>query len=314
MSRYHVIVSDQVFPSVELERQLLAEIDAELDVSDGTVDGLIARGADADAVLTTYLPIDARTISQLPRVRIIARYGIGVDNVDVAAAAERAITVTNVPDYSVQEVAAHALALILALCRKLPQSDAKVRAGGWGLDGLRPMRRLSELTFGLVGFGRIARRLAASLEALGGRVIAYDPYVDPADGLPPLLPLDQLLAQSDVVSVHAPVTPQTRGLIDAAAIGRMPAGSILVNTSRGPLVELEAVTEALRSGHLSGAGLDVFDPEPLDPARIADVPNLLVTPHTGYYSEESLAESQRKAATQVIKALTGVQVDYPVRP
>lgn len=314
MSRFHVVVSDQVFPSVELERQLLAGIDADLSISDGTVDGLIARGADADAVLTTYLPIDATTISQLPRVRIIARYGIGVDNVDVAAAAERAITVTNVPDYSVQEVATHALALVLALCRKLPQSDAKVRAGGWGLEGLRPMRRLSNLTFGLVGFGRIARRLAASLETLGGRVIAYDPYVRRAEGLPPLLPLDELLAESDVVSVHAPLTAQTRGLIDAAAISRMPAGSIVVNTSRGPLVELEAVIEALRTGHLAGAALDVFDREPLDPARIADVPNLLVTPHTGYYSEEAIAESQRKAATQVIKALTGVPVDYPVRP
>jgi D-3-phosphoglycerate dehydrogenase len=314
MGRYRVVVSDQVFPSVEVERAMLAEIDADLDVSDGTVDGLIARAADADAVLTTYLPLDASTIEQLPKLRVIARYGIGVDNVDVANAISRGITVTNVPDYSVQEVAAHALALILGLIRKVPQSGAKVRAGGWGLDGLRPIRRVSGLTFGLVGYGKIARRLQRSIEALDAPVIAYDPYVTAAPGLPPLLPLDELLERSDVVSVHAPLTPETRGLIDAAALARMPEGSILVNTSRGPLVVLEAVLDALRSGHLAGAGLDVFDREPLDPVRIEGVPNLIVTPHTGYYSEESIAESQRKAATQVVKALTGQPVDYPVRP
>lgn len=314
MATYRVVVSDQVFPSVDLERELLAGIDASLDVSDGTVDGLRARAADADAVLNTYLPIDADTLAAMPKVRIVARYGIGVDNVDVKAAAAAGVTVTNVPDYSVQEVAAHALALILTLARKVPQSDAKIRAGGWGLDRLRPMRRLSELTFGLVGFGRIARQLRKSIEALGGSIVAYDPYVTPAPGLPPILSLEEVLERSDIVSVHAPLTPETRGLIDAAAVARMRSGAILVNTSRGPLVVLEAVTDALRSGHLAGAGLDVFDKEPLDPARIEGVPNLVVTPHTGYYSEESIRESQRKAATQVIKVLTGVAPDYPVRP
>jgi D-3-phosphoglycerate dehydrogenase len=313
MAAYRVVVSDQVFPNVDLERQLLAGIDASLEVSDGTVEGLRSLAAEADAVLNTYLPIDADTIAAMPRVRIVARYGIGVDNVDIAAAAAAGKTVTNVPDYSVQEVAAHALALILAILRKVPQSDAKIRAGGWGLDGLRPMRRPSELTFGLVGYGRIARQLARSIEALGGSVVAYDPFVAPARELPPILSLENLLARSDVVSVHAPLTPLTRGLIDAAAIERMRPGGILVNTSRGPLVVLEDVTAALRSGQLSGAGLDVFDREPLDPARIEGVPNLIVTPHTGYYSEESIAESQRKAATQVIKVLMGAVPDYPVR-
>lgn len=313
MSGYRVVVSDQVFPSVELERELLASIGATLEVSDGTVEALRTRATDADAVLTTYLPIDRETVAALRQCRIIARYGIGVDNVDLVAAAAAGITVTNVPDYSVQEVAAHALALILALVRKLPQCDAKIRGGGWGLDGLRPIRRISELTFGLVGYGKIARQLARSIEALGASIVAYDPYLIVADGYPEMVPLDRLLERSDVVSVHAPLTPDTRGLIDAAAIARMPEGSVLVNTSRGPLVVLEAVADALRSGHLAGAGIDVFDREPLDPARIAGVPNLLVTPHSGYYSEESIAESQRKAATQVIKVLTGRSPDYPVR-
>ena len=314
MPGYRVVVSDQVFPSVEVERRLLGEIDAELEVANGTVEDLRARAADADAILNTYLPINAATIAALPRCRIVARYGIGVDNVDVRAAADAGITVTNVPDYSIQEVGAHALALILAVLRKIPQSDAKIRAGGWGLDGLRPMRRVSELTFGLLGYGKIARQLARSIEALGGTILAHDPYLSAGPGIPELVSLDALLERSDVLSVHAPLTPETRGLIDAAAIARMPRGSILVNTSRGPLVVLEDVVAALREGHLSGAALDVFDREPLDPARIEGVPNLIVTPHTGYYSEESIAESQRKAATQVIKVLTGMQPDYPVRP
>ena len=307
-----MIVSDQVFPTVDLERRLLAEIDASLEIAAGTVEDLRAKAGDADAILNTYLPIDAATIAALSKARIIARYGIGVDNVDVAAAEAAGITVTNVPDYSIQEVAAHALALILTLLRKVPQSDEKIRSGDWGLEGLRPMRRVSELTFGLVGYGRIARQLARSIETLGGAIVVHDPYVTAAPGIPPLLTLRELLERSDVVSIHAPLTPETRGLIDASAIAHMRPSAILVNTSRGPLVALEAVAAALRDGRLAGAGLDVFDVEPLDPARIEGIPNLVVTPHTGYYSEESIAESQRKAVTQVIKVLTGEAPDYPV--
>jgi D-3-phosphoglycerate dehydrogenase len=268
--------------------------------------------SDADGILNTYLPMTADLIGRLPRARIIARYGIGVDNVDLDAASRAGITVTNVPDYSVQEVAAHAVALMLGLIRRIPQADSLVRSGAWGIDGLRPIRRISELTFGLIGLGRIARQVAASIEALGGRLIASDPFVGPAPGLPTLVSLDDLIADSDIISVHAPLTPETRGLFDATRLARMRRGAILVNTARGPLVVLDDLVESLRSGHLGGAGLDVFDTEPLDPSRIAGVPNLLVTPHMAYYSEESLLESQRKAATQVVKVLTGLDPDYPI--
>jgi D-3-phosphoglycerate dehydrogenase len=313
MSKYRVVVSDQVFPSVDVERKLLADFGAELIVSDGTRDGLIRTAADADGILNTYLPVDDALVGSLHRCRIIARYGIGVDNVDIAAAHRAGITVTNVPDYSVEEVAVHALALILALVRHLPQADAKLRSGGWGLDGLRPMRRLSHLTVGFVGYGKIARRLAASLEPIVAGTVVYDPYLKPGTGVPELVSLDDLLAQSDIVSVHAPLTPETRGLMNAARIARMRPGAILVNTSRGSLVVLEDVVAALREGRLGGAGLDVFDVEPVAAQRVEAVPNLIVTPHMGYYSEESIAESQCKAATQVIKVLSGQQPDYPVR-
>lgn len=313
MARFKVVVTDQIFPSLEIERALLSGIGAEIEVADGTPAGVAAIAADADALLNTYLPLDAGLIGALGRCRIIARYGIGIDNVDLDAAGRAGIVVTNVPDYSVEEVAVHALAMILSLTRRLPQADALVRGGGWGIDSLRPIRRMSELTFGLVGYGRIARQLGASIASFGGRLVVHDPYVTPAEGLPPLVSIDELVEVSDVISVHAPATAETRGMFDAARIARMRRGAILVNTSRGPLVVLADVISALRSGQLGGAALDVFEREPPDASLLADVPSLILSPHMAYYSEESIRESQRKAATQVLKVLTGLAPDYPVR-
>ena len=312
MTRYKVVVSDQVFPSVKIERDLLADIDAELIVASGRMDEVLAVAADADGILNTYLPWDAASIARLEKCQIIARYGIGFDNVDLTAAAEAGIVVTNVPDYSVEEVATHALALILASLRRVLIADRSVRSGEWSIDQFRPIHRLSTLTVGLVGFGRIARRIAAPLAALGARIVAHDPFLAPGPDLPPLVELDALLAQADIVSLHLPLTEETRGIIDSARIESMKHGAVLINTSRGPLVEMSALIPALQDGRLAAAGLDVFDIEPLDPKRIEGVPNLIVTPHMAYYSEEALAESQRKAATQVIKVLTGEPPDYQV--
>jgi D-3-phosphoglycerate dehydrogenase len=312
MNRYKVVVSDQVFPSVEVERSLLAEIDADLTVASGDVEAVLADAADADAILNTYLPWDAASIARLTRCKIIARYGIGFDNVDLKAAADAGIVVTNVPDYSVEEVATHALALILASLRKVVVADDSVRSGTWSIDNFRPIRRLSTLTVGLVGYGRIARRIAAPLEALGAHIIAHDRNLQPGPDFPPLLEFETVLSRSDIISLHLPLTEETRGIIDADALARMKPDAILVNTSRGPLVDLDAVASALKEGRLGAAGLDVFDAEPLDPSRVEGVPNLIVTPHMAYYSEEALAESQRKAATQVIKVLTGEKPDYRV--
>jgi D-3-phosphoglycerate dehydrogenase len=312
MSRFKVVVTDQVFPDVEVERAMLAEIDASLEVADGSLEDALAKGRDADALLNTYVPLDANAVAQLERCRIVARYGIGVDNIDLEAARRAGVVVTNVPDYCVEEVATHALSMLLSLLRRLPQGDAKVRAGGWGLDGLRPMTRLSELTVGLVGFGRIARRLADSLQVLGCRLIVHDPFLKPSDDLPPLVSLEELLRTADAVSLHAPLTAGTRGMIDAGALALMPEHAVLVNTSRGPLVVLEDLVVALREGRLRAAGLDVLPVEPPPSGAVDDVPNLLLTPHTAFYSEQAVRESQTKAATQVIKVLTDREPDYAV--
>lgn len=312
MTKYKVVVSDQVFPTVDIERALLADIDAELIVASGDVEEVLAVAGDADAILNTYLPWSAESIARLEKCRIIARYGIGFDNVDLAAARQAGIVVTNVPDYSVEEVATHGLALILAALRKVVAADRSVRAGEWSVDHFRPIHRLSTLTIGLVGYGRIGRKIAAPLQALGAEIIAHDPYLTASPDLPPLMSLEDVLGRADVTSLHLPLTDETRGIIGTEMLEKVKEGAILVNTSRGPLVDLEALAGALRSGRLSAAALDVFDVEPVDPARIADIPNLIATPHMAYYSEEALQESQRKAATQVIKVLTGEQPDYQV--
>lgn len=312
MTEFKVVVSDQVFPTVDLERSLLSTIGADLIVASGGVEEVLEVARDADAILNTYLPWSSESINRLENCKIIARYGIGFDNVDLKAAADSGIVVTNVPDYSVEEVATHALALILACLRKVVPADAAVRSGNWSVDNFRPIRRLSTLTVGLVGFGRIARQIAAPLEALGANILAHDPYLESGPGLPPLLGLDELLATADIVSLHLPLTEETRGMIGSDELKAMRPEAILVNTSRGPLVDLDALTKALEEGVIAGAGLDVFDVEPLDPARVEGVPNLTVTPHLAYYSEEALEESQRKAATQVIKVLTGEEPDYRV--
>lgn len=320
MSTYRVVVTDQVFPTVDLERELLTGIDAELIVAEGDRDQVLELARDADALLNTYLPIDADFIAQLgDRCRIVARYGIGVDNIDLDAARDAGIAVTNVPDYSVEEVAAHTLTLLLMLLRRVPDGLATLREGEWGIHRVRPLTRLSEVTVGLIGYGRIARQLARSLRALDMHLVVFDPYLP--EGMRGVEPngtrfvdtLDELLEGVDAVSVHCPLTSETRGLIGREQLEKLPAHAVLVNTSRGPLVQLPALIDALQAGTIRAAGLDVVDPEPPeDPAALAQIPGLLVTPHVAFYSDEALQESQRKATTQVIKALSGEELDYQV--
>jgi D-3-phosphoglycerate dehydrogenase / 2-oxoglutarate reductase len=312
-----VVLTDQVFPTTDTERAILGEVGAELVVlDDPSAESIRAHAADADALLNTYAAIDRVTLEHLDKLRIVARYGIGVDNVDLEAARERGVIVTNVPDYCVEEVADHTFALLLAVVRKVMSGHTHVTGGGWGIDPLRPIHRLRGQTLGLIGFGNIARAVAVRARAFGLGIATYDPYLPDevlhAQDAKRAGSLDELLETADMVSVHVPLLPETRGLIGADALERMRPGAVLLNTSRGPIVDVEAVIATLRAGRLGGAGLDVFPTEPPDGRSFADVPNLVVTPHAAFYSDEAITESQTKAARNVVSALRGEEPAYRV--
>ena len=279
---------------------------------------MLAVARDADAVLVTYARLTGDLLRQLRKCKAIGRFGLGVDNIDVAAARELGITVTYVPDYCMHEVSDHAMALILALCRKVAQSNALVQARRWEMGPLVPIHRLAGRVLGLVGFGNIPRTLAPKAKAFGLRVVAHDPYVSPqalvtaqVEGIS----LDRLLEISDIVSIHAPLTPATRGLINGEVLQKMKKGALLINTARGPLIDEAALVTALDSGHLGGAALDVVAVEPLPKdSRLVGRDNVLLTPHTAFYSVEALNELQSKCAADVARVLSGEKPNYPVKP
>jgi D-3-phosphoglycerate dehydrogenase len=312
-----ILVTDHVFPNLDPENAVLEGIGTLREAGSVSDAELLELARDADAVLNCYRPLSAEIVEAMKNCRVIARYGIGVDTIPLEVATSHGIQVTNVPDYCIEEVADHGLALILAFTRGIIRGLDQTRAGGWNVKSLRPVHRQRGQTLGLVGFGRIARALADRAKALGYEIIASDPFlVDEAVRTAGARPvdLDTLFKVSDVISLHAPLTPKTRHMVNAERLATMRPGAVLVNTSRGGLVDYEAVVTALRTGTLGGAGLDVLETEP--PAAgstpIGEVPNLVVTPHLAFYSEQALIELQRKAAEQIRAVLEGRTPDYPV--
>jgi D-3-phosphoglycerate dehydrogenase len=312
-----VVITDHVFPSLEIEHDVLGAIGAKIVAlsAAGEADLLDAVPA-ADGLLVCYAPITARVIARMSRCRIIARYGIGVDNVDVPAATARGITVTNVPDYCIDEVSDHALALLLACARRVPWLAARVRAGGWDAGDAAPVHRLRGQVLGLVGFGKIPRKLAEKAAPLGLALLAYDPYVSAEEmrrhGVR-AADLGALLAEADFLSVHAPLLPETRGLIGEAQLRAMKRTAYLINTARGPLVAEAALIRALEERWIAGAALDVLEHEPPAPDHpFRRLDSVLLTPHVAFFSQESVRELQRKAAEEVARALRGEPARSPV--
>jgi D-3-phosphoglycerate dehydrogenase len=319
MPRPLIAVTDSPFPSLDPAKAALARIDPELRVANSaSADDILAVARDADAILVTYAKLPGDLLRQLRRCKAIGRFGLGVDNIDIAAAAELGITVTYVPDYCMQEVSDHAMALLLALARKVPQSNALVQTGRWDMPAVVPIHRLAGRVLGLVSFGNISRALAPKAKAFGLRVVAYDPYV-PQHALAAAgvesMSFDRLLEISDFVSIHAPLLPATRGLFNAEVFRKMKQGACLINTARGPLVDEDALLAALDSGRLAGAALDVVAVEPLPKgSRLIGRDNVVLTPHTGFYSVEALNELQTKCAADVARVLSGEKPVYPVKP
>src|SRR5439155_20610681 len=278
---------------------------------------ILRVATDADAVLVTYAKITAEMIQGLTRCRIISRFGISVDNVDLAAATSAGIVVTRVPDYCIDEVSDHALALLLAVARKIPFANAQVQAGRWEMAAVVPIHRLRGSVLGLAGFGRIPQLVAPKAKSFGLRVVAHDPYV-PTEiftraGVESV-EFPQLLKMSDYVSVHTPLLPETRGLFGADAFRQMKPTADLINTARGPIVDEAALARALDAGQLAGAALDVMTQEPPVSSPLVGRDDVILTPHTSFYSEESIVDLQTKAAEEVVPVLSGHAPRNPVNP
>jgi D-3-phosphoglycerate dehydrogenase len=307
-----VAVTDHSFDNLDPEAGILRPLGCEIVTGRrGAPPEELARlVADADHVITQFAPINAAVIAAMGRAKVIVRYGVGVDNIDLDAARSRGIPVCNVPDYCMDEVADHTLGLLLATTRHLMANGNRVRDGGWGLAVPLPaMKALADMTVGVVGFGRIGREVVRRLRAFKCRVLVHDPAVPTADvrdaGCEPRS-LDDLLAESDVLTLHCPSTPQTRRLIRHETLALMRPGAILINVGRGDLVDSAALADALRSGHLAAAGLDVFDPEPVPrDSPLLKMDNVVITAHIASCSVKAARRLRETVAGTVARAVRG---------
>lgn len=317
-----VVIADYDFGDADIERSIITGAGVELVAAQcKSEDDVIAVASDADGVLTQYAEIGKRAIQSFTRCKVIARYGIGVDIVDVDAATAKNIVVTNVPnDWCMNEVADHAVALLLALARKLPFYNRATRAGDWHWQSGRPIQRMQEGTLGLFSFGAIAREVARRMRGFGLRIIAHDPFVDLREAVSAgvsLVSFEELLAQSDYLVIQAPLTRETRGRFGEAELRRMKRGAILINTARGPIVKDADLYRVLKDGWLMGAGLDDLEEEPAKQAGwkpdnpLFKLENVIVTPHAAYYSEQSIQIVRRFASEEVVRVLRG---EAPLSP
>ncbi len=311
------VVISYGFPDTEVEREVLSVIDAEVI----QVDGLASSESleplrDADALMVTLQPVPAATVARMKCCRIISRVGTGTDAVDLQAASERGIWVTNVPDYAMDEVSTHTLALLLAHARQLPRTLELTSKGVWDSSQVPPIRRLSGQTLGLLGFGRIGRAVAAKGRGLGLGVVVHDPYINAgtaeAEGVQ-AVDLETLLRVSDYVSLHAPLTEGTRNIIGAEALGLMKPTAFLINTARGGFIDLDALLTAVRAGKIAGAALDVLPEEPpLSDHPLLREERVMLTPHIAWYSEEAQRDMRVRGAEEVVRVLRGEVPRSPV--
>ncbi len=312
----NVLITDADFPTLALEQSLFAEAGWTVASAQCRTEGDVIEAArDCDALLVQYAPVTERVLAALPRVGIVSRYGAGYDTIDTAACARHGVWLANSPDYGVGEVATHALAMALALLRHLPMYDRDVRAGRWSYLSPGTIRRTSNLTVGILGLGRIGKRFAYLARNCFARVIACDPYIIDGDfpAYVERVTVEELFDRSDVVSLHVPLTAETRGLVGARLLARMKRGSVLVNTARGAVVDIDALLAALDDGTLDGAALDVLPAEPLATDHpLARHPRVLLSPHAAFYSTEAETELRRKAVLNIVQWANTGRPMYPV--
>ena len=309
-----VVITDYQYKDIDTERRIIEDAGFELeDYQIKNDEQLISICQDADAIVTQYSDISKKLIEHLEHCEMIIKYGIGVNNIDVEAADKKGIYVCNVPDYGVEEVSDHAVTMILSLGKKLPILTKALKNGEWGYDSIVPLKRISESTVGLVGFGRIPQLVAKKMKGFGCRILAYDPYTEPqameeagvirAD-------LETILKESDYLSVHVPLTKDTKGMINHKSFQMMKPTAVIDNTARGGVVDESALISALKSGRIAGAGVDVYETEPVDSNNpLLYMDNVIATPHCAWYSETAIHTLQQKVAEEVVNVLKG---NHPV--
>jgi D-3-phosphoglycerate dehydrogenase len=305
--KFKVVITECDHGSIEEEKTEFGRIGADLIFAQiKGEEELIRVCKDADGLLIQYALLTREVLQQLPKCKVIARYGVGVDSIDLGAATDLGIIVANVPDYCVDEVADQAVSMILALIRKTVFFDQKVKSNQWDFRQGRPIHRIKGKTLGLIGSGRIGLEVGKRISAFGVRVIAFDPYLQKTPERVQLVDLDTVLRESDFISVHCPLNESTRHLIGEKEFQRMKKTPLVINTSRGPIIDEKALVQALIKGQISGAGLDVLEKEPPDPPNpLLKMENVIISPHISFYSEESISELKRRTAENVSSVLLG---------
>ena len=314
--KFKVVITESYHPTQDVELDELQGINADLILEQcKTEDEVIAATRNADAVMVQHAKITRRVIEHMEKCRIIARYGVGYDNVDTAAATECGIMVSNVPDYCIDEVSSHAIALLMQCSRKIVQLSNSIRAGQWTYTIAEPVYKLADQTLGIVGLGRIGSAAAKKGLGLGLRVQAYDPYVSETDLDVEFVDFDKLLGTSDFISLHTLLTDETRHMFGKDEFGKMKKSAFLINTARGPVVDEPALYEALKTGEIAGAAIDVTEPEPPSHDNpLLKLDNFIITPHIAWYSEESQELLQRETTRAVVAVLKGGKPRSLVNP
>lgn len=307
-----VLITDYGFKDINQESSLLSSAGYSMETAQcGTPEEVIEKAGDSVGLLVQWAPVNEKVINNLKSCRVIVRYGIGVDNIDLRAAKKKGILVCNVPDYCIAEVADHTVSLALVLARQLTETHTRIRGGIWKMTPPHSMPAFSDMVFATIGYGRIAREVLSRANAFGFKKAAYDPYVDTAamqKNNVKKLSLDEIIEQADIISLHLPLTEETHHIINEKVLSRMKQGAILVNTSRGKLIDTMAITAALQAGKIY-AGLDVFETEPLrENHPILQCDNAILTSHTAWYSERSVPRLQRMAAEEMVRGLKGESV------
>lgn len=314
---FKVLLTDYEFEHLQYEEEVFQESGLDIEFIKAqckTEEEVIELAKEADAILNQYAPVSRRVIESLEKTKVISRYGVGVNTINLDAAKEKGIIVANVPDYGMEEVSNHALALLLSWARKVTLLNNEVKNGNWDFKACVPIHRFNNQTVGVLGFGRIPRRFVEKVKPLGFKTAAYDPFVSAEDmaavGVQKM-ELDEIIRESDFLSVHVPLIDDTFHLINEERLNQMKKNAVIINTARGPIIDEKALAEALENKIIAGAALDVTENEPINTdSPLLKMDNVIITPHSAWYSEEAMIELRQKAAKNIIQVLSGEKSPY----